>query len=223
MRSYTPAELTYLQSRNGHMMRGLLYVRPRDRATGLRVDMCFWTGEEDRTFTVNGVARTFVGGGAMKSIDPIVMQTGLVVRMQRVILAPLFAEVAQFLRGHDAFRAPAELYRAFFDPQSGNLIDNPRRVWKGLVGKAPMPTPAIGGESTVELTLSSAAEALTQGLTLTRSDAVQSQRGGDRFYRYKGVQATAAWGELRAIGPAPSSPSTIFNPASLSQIGALKK
>jgi hypothetical protein len=197
MRSYTAPELAYLQSRNGYLVRSLLFVQPRDRATGLRVDMGFWTGEDDRIFTVDGTARTFVGGGGLKSVDAIVMQVGLVVRMQRVLMAPLAAEVAQLLRGHDAFRAPTRIYRAMFDPETGSLVANPRRVWKGLLGKGPIQTPAAGGESTGEITLASAAEALTQGLTLTRSDAVQRQRGGDRFFRYKGAEATAAWGQLR--------------------------
>ena len=200
MRSYTAPEITYLQSRNGFVTRALFWVQPRDRATGNRVGLGFWTGEEDCSFTIGGVARTYVGGGALKALDAVVMQTGVVIRMQRVSLSPLFDSVALLLRGYDAWRAPAEIHRAFYNPLTGALIDTPKRLWKGVIDSAPIQTPAIGGESVAEVTLSSAAEALTHGLTLTRSDAVQSQRGGDRFYRYKDVSGSVpvTWGEKRA-------------------------
>jgi hypothetical protein len=200
MRSYTAPELTYLQSREGYRVQLLVWVQPRDRATGLRVDMGFWSGEEDASFTIGGVTRTYEGGGALGSIDPIVMQAGLGVRMQRVMLAPLFDSVALLLRGYDAWRAPVQIHRAMFSPLNNALIAEPKRLWKGLIDSAPIQTPAIGGESTVEVSLSSPAEALTHGLTLTRSDAVQSQRGGDRFYRFKDVSGSVqvSWGENRA-------------------------
>ncbi|MDB5658308.1 MAG: hypothetical protein JWS10_923 [Cypionkella sp.] len=209
MRSYTSPELAYLQARDSWKARGLFWVRPRDRATGLRAGMGFWTGEEDAVFVIGGEERLYRGGGALKSIDPIVMQSGLVVRMQRVSLSPLFDEVNMLLRGMDAWRAPSEIHRAFFDPITNALIATPKRLWKGVIDKAPIQTPAIGGESKVDVILASAAESLTHGLTLTRSDAVQSLRGGDRFYRYKDVSGavSCSWGEKRAGGPkAPPKP-----------------
>ena len=208
MRSYTSAELIYLQARDEWKARALFWVRPRDRATGLRAGMGFWTGEEDATFTIGGEERLYRGGGALKSIDPIIMQAGLVVRMQRVALSPLFDEVNLLLRGMDAWRAPAEIHRALFDPLTGGLIDVSKRLWKGVIDKAPIQTAAIGGESKVDVTLASAAESLTHGLTLTRSDAVQRQRGDDRFYRYKDVSGSVSvsWGEKRSTGASTAPP-----------------
>lgn len=200
MRAFNATEISYLQGREGYVARGLLWLQPRDTATGLRVGLGFWTGEEDATFTIDAASRLYTGGGMLASIDPIVMQSGLIVRMQRVVLRPLFAEVAQLLRGYDPWRAPAEIHRAFYNLTTGALLAEPRRVWKGVIDQAPVQTPAIGGESVVQVSLSSAAESLTRSLTLTRSDAVQSQRGGDRFYRYKDVSGSVpvSWGEIRA-------------------------
>ena len=214
MRSYTTAELAYLQARDAWKARVLFWVRPRDRATGLRTSMGFWTGEEDATFTINGEERLYRGGGALKSIDPIVMQAGLVVRMQRVALSPLFDEVNLLLRSMDAWRAPSEIHRAFFDPLTGAMIATPKRLWKGVIDRAPIQTAAIGGDSKVDVTLASAAESLTHGLTLTRSDAVQSLRGGDRFYRYKDVSGSVktSWGEIKAGGPPPPPRVPYVNP-----------
>lgn len=197
MRSYSAPELAQLQARGGYQARILIWIEPRDPATGNRVGLGFWTGEDDRSFTIGSAQRTYVGGGALLGVDPVIMPAGLTVRMQRIYLSPLAAGVALLLRGHDAWRAPAEIHRVLFNPASGNIIADPHQVWRGVVDAAPIQTPAIGGEARVELTLSSRAEALTHGLTATRSDAVQSQRSGDRFYRFKDVTGAVkvSWGE----------------------------
>ncbi len=207
MRTYSAAELAALQTRGGYVTRALLWLQVRDRATNARVGFGFWTGEDDRNFTIGAETRAYEGGGALVSVDPIVMQSGLTVRMQRVTLSPLFADVNTMLRGYDAWRAPAEIHRVFFNPESGGLIANPKRLWKGVVDGAPIQTPAIGGESNVVITLASALESLTHGLTMTRSDAVQRQRGDDRFYRYKDMSGSVStsWGEKRFSG-APAAP-----------------
>ena len=199
MRSYSAPVLSYLQSRDGYLTRSLLWVRARNRGTGAEETIGLWTGEETRSFTIGGIARTYYGAGAMLAIERIVMQTGLTVRMQRLTLSPLAPEVAQLLRGYDAGLAPAEIHRALFDPMTGDLIAEPHQVWQGVIDAAPIHTAEIGATSTVEVTLASAARALTKGLTITKSDAVQRLRGGDRFRRYGDVtgQVKVAWGEKR--------------------------
>ena len=206
MRVYSGTELTYLQNRQGYIARILLWVRPRNPATNTRVGMGFWTGEFDAVFTIGGAERTYTSGG-LTEIDPIVMQAGLLVRMQHITLSPLVASVAQLLRGYDAWRAPVEIHRALFDTDTMALIAEPRRIWKGVIDRTPIQTPAIGGESSVQATLSSAAETLTHGLSVTRSHAVQKQIGGDGFYRYKDVSGTVpvSWGEERARVPGTGS------------------
>jgi hypothetical protein len=203
MRSYDPAEMAYLQSRAGYLVRGLFWVIPRDRTNNTRVGLGFWTGEDDASFTIDGFARTYVGGGALTGLDAIVMQAGLVLRMQRVAVSPLFPQVELLLRGYDAWRAPAQLHRALFDPATGALVAPPRRIWKGVIEAAPIQTPEIGGQPSAEISLASAAESLTHGLSLTRSDAVQSQFGGDRFNRYNDVSGSVPvfWGSRQAGQP----------------------
>lgn len=199
MRSFDSTELTYLQSRNGFKAHALLWVEVRNRATGLRVGVGLWTGEEDRDFIIDGGTRTYGGAGAILGLDAIVMQTGLTVRMQRLNLSPLAPEVIAMIRDYDAGLAPAQIHRAMFDPATGNLIAAPRRIWKGVVDSAQIHTAELGGESNVPLVLSSTAQSLTKGLSLTKSDAVQQLRGGDRMRRYKGStgKASVSWGEAR--------------------------
>ena len=122
-----------------------------------------------RSTSKNLQERGPITGRALLGLDQIVMQTGLTVRMQRVSLAPIAAEVAQMLRGYDAGLAPAEIHRALFDPMSGDLIAEPKRLWKGVIDTAPIHTAEIGGQSTVDVALASAARALTRGAGLCDS------------------------------------------------------
>lgn len=199
MRSYDPTELAYLQSRSGVSTAALVWVTARNRTSGTAETLGLWTGSEDRDFVIGGSTRTYFGAGAVLGIDAIVMQTGLVVRMQRVTLSTFSAAVQQLILGYDAALAPCEIHRALFDPETGNLIAAPRRVWKGNLDKAPMPVAAIGSSAGAEVQLASAARSLTRGLTLTKSDASQSLRGGDRFRRYQDVtgKVSVSWGEKR--------------------------
>jgi hypothetical protein len=199
MRDYSPAELAYLQSRNGFKIHALLWVLVRDRTSGARVGVGLWTGEEERDFLIDGATRTYGGAGAVLGLDAIVMQTGLTVRMQRLNLSPLAPEAVAMIRDYDAGLAPAQIHRAMFDPGLGDLIAAPRRIWKGVVDSAPIKTAELGGQSNVPLALSSSAQSLTKGLSLTKSDATQQLRGGDRMRRYKGKtgQVSVSWGEVR--------------------------
>lgn len=199
MRSYSPVELAYLQRRTNVSTAALVWVTARNRATGAAETMGLWTGPYDRDFVIDGGSRTYLGAGPILGIDAIVMQTGLVVRMQRVTLSTFSAAVQQLIMGYDSGLAPCQVHRALFDTETGNLIAPPRRIWKGYLDKAPMPVAAIGSTAGAEVQLASAARALTRGLTLTKSDASQSLRGGDRLRRYQDVtgKVSVAWGEKR--------------------------
>lgn len=199
MRTISGTLLAYLQSREGYEAKSLLWITARNRTTGAAETYGLWTGSYDATFTIAGVSRSYIGGGGLLPIEAIVMRAGLEVRQLRIDLNPLHPTVALMLRGSDAGLAKAEVHRAFFDPLSGNLIEEPQRVWKGWVDGAPIHTPEAGGEATAELTLVSAARALTRKSSLVKSDSVQSQRGGDRMRKYQDVSGAVSvwWGSKR--------------------------
>lgn len=194
MYSYTAPELAYLQNRVGYNNHILLWLEPRDYATNLRVPFGFWTGDQDEIFTIDGAPRTYQGAGAITSVDDFTFEAGLTIRNQRLALNPLHPGVALCLRGHDAFRAPAQIHRAMFDPATTLLVAPPHRRWKGFLHDAPIATPAIGGEASVTVSLTSAADVLTIGLTATRSDTSQQGRGGDRGMRHKDAGGRYVWG-----------------------------
>ena len=206
MKTYSATALTYLQGREGVASKSLLWVRARNRTTGVEEAIGVWTGDEDRSFTIGGATRTYAGEGAMLPMEPIVQRAGVDVRLLRVILNPLDATVAYLTRTLDIGLVPVEIHRALFFPATGTLIEEPHRVWKGFVDAAPITTPEVGGVAFVELTLASAARSLQRGLTLSKSDAVQTLRGADRFRRFQDVSGSVKvwWGTARAEAPRPA-------------------
>lgn len=199
MRSYDSTTGTYLGSRGGVIARSLVWVEAKNRTSGATETMGLWTGDDHQEFVIGGQTRLYFGAGNLLQLEPITMQTGLVVRMHKVTLSPLSPEVALLLRGYEPRLAPVEIHRALFWPESRDLIAAPHRVFRGWIDEVTIPTPEIGGAAQAEVTLASAARALTIPLALKKSDETQRLRGDDRFRRYADVSGAVDvwWGEAR--------------------------
>jgi hypothetical protein len=190
----------YLAARDGIQARLLIWVRARNRATGAEEALGLWTGDDHQSFLIDGASRLYYGAGGVLGVEPITMQSGIVVRMHRITLAPTAPEVAVAIRGYDARLAPVEIHRAFFAPASGELIEAPHRVFKGWIDAISLPTPEVGGQGAVEVTLASSARALTRPLALKKSDESQRRRSDDRLRRYTDISGSVDvyWGEAKA-------------------------
>lgn len=199
MRALGPNTLAHLQSREGLAAYALVWVEARNRTSGLVETLGLWTGAQDRTFTISGQPRTYVGAGGLAGVPPITMQAGLAVRMQQLRLAPVTAEVVQLIRGYDARHAPVEVHVAFFEPRTRALIEEPTRVFKGYIDAINISEGVSGGESSCEVTVASSARALTRTLPLRRSDEVQKRKAGDRFRKYADISGSVDvwWGQRR--------------------------
>lgn len=199
MRSYDAATLAALQTRAGIIARVLVFVTARNRSTGLPQQLGLWTGGYDRTFTIGGSPRAYVGAGAITKVSPITMQAGVVVRMQRLTLSPLSQTVADLIRTYDARFGPVEIHRALFSTDDNSLISEPHRLYKGFIDELEVTTPEVGSDATCEVSLASTARLLTRTLALKKSDATQQLRSGDRFRRYIDISGavTVWWGEKR--------------------------
>lgn len=209
MRSFDAPTLAALQNRTERMMRVLVWVTARNRTSGLPEQIGLWNGGYDRSFTINGVARTYVGAGALMQIPPLVYQVGLAVRMHRLTMSPIDQAVANLVRGYDTRLGPIEIHRAVFDPNTTLLVSEPHRLFKGIVDEMEE-TRGANGEIRLECTVASSSRYLTRTLTLKRSDESQKLRTGDRFLRYADVsgEVDVYWGENRegsagSGGPAP--------------------
>lgn len=212
MRSYTASELAYLQGRGGIIAKSLLWVSARNRATNAIETLGLWSGDDDQIFNIGGEVRTYYGAGHIIGLDPISMSVGLVVRSQRIRLTSFSPQVRQMVLQYDVGLAPAEIHRAIFYPSTGALVADPQRLWKGFIDKTPLPTAPIDGEAPAEVTLVSAARALTKALTLTHSDQVQRLRGGDRLLKYATISGVvrSPWGATmpQETAPKPAPPAT---------------
>jgi len=193
--------IAFLAQRRGHIAHWLLWVTAKNRTTGAPEASGFWTGDDDATFTVGGVTRSYFGAGGVFMPDPIIYEAGLNIQTQNIPIGPVAGEVAQLLRTHDPRLAPADLYLAVFDPLDNTLIGT-ARAFKGWVDSAPISESGDPNNSAVtcNMTLVSSVRAGTRKLTLKKSDAAQQTRSGDRGRRYGTVSGSVPvwWGEERA-------------------------
>lgn len=198
MRILDPTSLAYLAARSGVASRHMIHALARNRETGATEALGLWQGDDHLTLAVDGVNRTYYGAGGLIGVEPIRAGIGLEVRMLQLALSPLTPEVAQLLRGYDARLGPAEVHRALLSLETGQLIAEPIRVFRGWVDEVKLRTADFGGTGEATVTLASAARGLTRALTLTRSDAEMRRRNtSDRFREYTGIAGEVGvwWGE----------------------------
>ena len=200
MRILDPTSAAYLAARTGVASRHMVHVIARNRTTGAQEALGLWQGDDHLTITINGANQTYYGAGGLIGVEPIRAGIGLEVRMLQIGLSPLTPEVAQLLRGYDARLAPAEVHRALLSLETGQLIAEPIRVFRGWIDEVKIRTGEVGGTGEATVTLASAARGLTRALTLTRSDAEMRRRSNaDAFRRYTDIAGEVGvwWGEKR--------------------------
>lgn len=200
MRIIDSTSAAYLAARTGVASRHMVYIVARNRDTGAQEALGLWQGDDHLTIAIGGVNRTYYGAGALIGVEPIRAGIGLEVRMLQMALGPLTPEVAQLLRGYDARLAPTEVHRALLSLETGQMIAEPIRVFRGWIDEVKITTGEAGGNSDATVTLASAARGLTRALTLTKSDAEMRRRNaGDAFRRYADIAGEVGvwWGEKR--------------------------
>jgi hypothetical protein len=186
MRILDTASAEYLSTHTGVASRHMVHVIGRNRSTGAQEALGLWQGDDHLTIAIDGVNRTYYGAGGLIGVEPIRAGIGLEVRMLQATLSPLTPEVALLLRGYDTRLAPAEVRRGLLSLETGQLIAEPIRVFRGWVDEVKIRTAEVGGTGEATVTLASAARGLTRALTLTRSDTEMRRRN-----------AGVWWGEKR--------------------------
>lgn len=200
MRILDTASAEYLSAHTGVASRHMVHVIGRNRDTDAQEALGLWQGDDHLTIAIGGVNRTYYGAGGLIGVEPIRAGIGLEVRMLQATLSPLTPEVALLLRGYDTRLAPAEVHRGLLSLETGQLIAEPIRVFRGWVDALKIRTGEVGGTGEATVTLASAARGLTRALTLTRSDTEMRRRNtGDRFRDYADIAGEVGvwWGEKR--------------------------
>lgn len=208
MKTYDPATLNYLQATGGKRSRLLAYVWAKRRVDNVIEGMGLWSGEQDRTFTIAGQPRDYFRAGGLIQIDELMFQPGTDVVFTEFRLSGVDPIVATMIGNYDLRYAPVEIHRAFFWPDSGDLVGPPERCLKGWIDKAPIETPELGGMAELRLSLASANLVLNRSLPFKKSGpSLSAARSGDQFRAFTDVGAvTTPWGEARSVvPPAPAS------------------
>lgn len=209
MKVFDGATSAYLARRGGSRVRFLVHVWAENRASGVVESLGLWSGEQDRTFTIRGQARTYYRAAGMIGMDEIVAQPGTDVVMTGLTLSPIDAAVRSLMGGYILRFTPIEIHRALFWPETGELVAEPVRLFKGWIDRAPTSLPELAEMPETKVSLASAARALTRKLPFKKSDpALSESRSGDRFRRYTDVGSVVVpWGEARIganASPAPN-------------------
>lgn len=201
MRALDPAVLTLLQRRQGLLTHIMIWITAKNRTTGEAESIGLWTGADHQEFVIGGQARTYYGAGSMIGMDALTARAGLEVRMHKVTVSALTPEVVTALRVYEPRLAPVQVHELYCDPTTELAVADPVRVFKGVIMEAPITQGADGGESVAEITMASAAWALTNGLTIKRSNgALVARAAGERFREYVdlGRAVETVWGEKRS-------------------------
>lgn len=211
MFNYDPVTANYLAEGREICARALLWVKARNWETSAVEELGLWTGDDHRDFVIGGETRTYYGAGGVVNMDAITYEVGMNVRMHRVVLNPIAAEVVQLLRGYDVRLSRVEIHRALFDVETTALKAEPHRRYKGFIDEAPIYTPVKNGRARAEISIASSARAMTIPLVLKKSDETQQLRQGDRFRRYADItDAEVWWGDKRySASPASDAPATV--------------
>lgn len=199
MRSFDTSTLAALSNREGVIARQLVWIKVKNRSTGLVEPQGLWNGEDTQDFVINSEVRTYYGLGSHLRVPDIIAEVGIQVRKHVIELSGVAEEAAMVLREFDARVAPVEIHRVMFDLETRTVVSDPTQSFKGFMNKAPIPTAAEGAESTVKVEVASSARLLTRTLAQKKSDESQRLRSDDRFRQYGDVSGdvTTHWGEYK--------------------------
>lgn len=183
--------IAHLAERRGTLAKILIWFEARNRDTGAREAIGFWTGDDHQEFLISDQIRTYYGSGSVLDVPAIILNTGFDVRQLRVRMAPFSDEVRQLLHNFEASNAKVEIHSVVFHSDSKRQIGNPRRVFKGQMTEAPLKI-SRGGESSNELVLINSLQGLTRGLPLRKSNTeLQRVHENERGREY--ADTTADW------------------------------
>lgn len=196
MRNFDAETLAYLNGGDIHAHL-LIWMKAKNRDTGVTESIGFWTGDDHQSFAVSGATRLYYGAGNIIQVPAFSYEVGLGVRIHTLSMSAISDEVAQAIRAYEPRLAPVEIHRVFFDLANGGIVAPPHRVFRGWCDSVSITRPEIGGSATCEVSVASAARALTKSVAQLKSDETQKLRSGDRFRRYSAVAGTieVLWGE----------------------------
>lgn len=183
----------YLNTRAPILPQWLIWVSAKTLA-GAPIEVGFWTGDDHQDFVINSVTRTYYGAQGAIELPSMTYEIGTGVASADLVLS-LSPEGEQMVRGYNIRFAPMEIHCALFRPDTSALLDV-QRFFKGSIDGSPIPTPAMGGKTSLPLKLVSSMRTGTMTRAGKKSDQSQRRRSNDPFRQYGdlGVVASDPWG-----------------------------
>lgn len=182
-----------------------VWIIAKNRDTGAPEAIGFWNGLDAVTESVINpdtglsVSRTYYAAGALLDIPSIPLTSDITVRQIRLKLSQINEAVQLAVRGYDIRHARVQIHRGFLSPDTMQPVAAARVLFDGWVNGAPITTPAVNGDGSIELICVSHSRLLTKTNPLRRSDEQQQRRSGDRFRRHTDVAGNwlqdIHWGE----------------------------
>jgi hypothetical protein len=196
MKALDPALVAHLGARGQINARVLLWFHATLISNDAPAPWGVWTGDDDRTFTIDGQPRTYFGAGAMGAPGDLTFETGYVVRILRAQLAHFHTDVADRLALTNLRLARCDLHQIHMAPGSHDLIAAPLLKFRGVVETVNLPRPAQGQSGMADVQMASSARDLTQPLQITKSNDTQlAVWPGDNFRKYNTAKGGDPWGE----------------------------
>lgn len=188
--NYTTTQRTAM-SAGAVKFRDFAYFWPRDLDTGATVQFGFWSGIGNYSASVEdadtgaATTRSFIGGGNLLSISPIVYSMGFEAKSLQMTISGIAPAGVSMVRGYDMRRARVDIYRGIFTPGTLAQIDRAPCRLTGFVDGSEITVPEEGGEGGIILTLRQHTAELRRVSTEKRSDASQRLRdANDDFYQH---------------------------------------
>lgn len=200
-----PNTVDYLNARDGVVTRRFVWIIAKNRISGAEESAGFWNGEFAITTTVisgqTGLPeeRLYSGAGSLIGVDDVNLVSDLTIQTLRIKLSQTNAAVNNAIRGYDARGAKIEVHYGLLDLNTRLLVDTPYPHFVGLINKAPITRPKVGGSGGVVAEAVSRTRELTIVNPAKKSDETQKLRSGDRFRKYSSVAGTWSifWGEKK--------------------------
>ncbi len=185
-----------MNGRNGHIVRWLLWIKPRTRDTYVETPFGFWNDVYDRDFTVDAEVRAYTGAYGTFIPPKIIYEKGLKVQEIQIGFSNLNPTIDNALRVYETSGAPVFLHKALFDTDM-NLLEIEEK-FRGQISRFPNAIPETNGKMSATLHCVSSARLGTLTLGALKSNIAQKERlATDRFREYASVSPASAdfWGK----------------------------
>jgi hypothetical protein len=180
MLALTTEQKAALESR-AIMVRVFIWSDAKDPDTGLPDPAGFWNDVGDVTVG----ERVYHGDQSVISLSPVTGKSDLSIPDLTITLSGLDVNAIILARVKALSQTPIEVAVGLFDPASHELLPPLFPVFVGFTDDIEIPTPEVGGDSSIILTCRSVSRALTRISTATRSHASEIERDpSDQFYVY---------------------------------------